>query len=118
MVGRGDPMVEGRALPVQTAVTEIEPYLIGKDPRQVVHHWQAIYRHAFYRGGPGLTSALSGIDMALWDLKGKALGGPVYELAGGPTPRRARGYAHPPTPAQRKEGRATRLTPFTTRAAK
>src|SRR5262245_39568855 len=52
IVGLGEPVVEGRALTVQTALKEIEPYLIGKDPRQVVHHWQAIYRHAFYRGGP------------------------------------------------------------------
>src|SRR5947209_3376131 len=72
IVGLGEPIVEGRALTVQAAVKEIEPYLIGKDPRQVVHHWQAIYRHAFYRGGPVLTSALSGIDQALWDIKGKA----------------------------------------------
>ena len=85
IVGLGEPIVEGRAETVATAVKEIEPYLIGKDPRQVVHHWQAIYRHAFYRGGPILTSALSGIDMALWDIKGKALGVPVYELLGGPT---------------------------------
>ncbi|MBY0512803.1 MAG: hypothetical protein K2P78_02710 [Gemmataceae bacterium] len=49
---------------------------------------QAIYRHAFYRGGPVLTSALSGIDMALWDIKGKGLGVPVYEpLAAPPAPR-------------------------------
>src|SRR5205085_7091142 len=47
IVGLGEPLVEGRALTVQTAVKEIEPYLVGKDPRQVVHHWQAIYRHAF-----------------------------------------------------------------------
>ena len=60
----------------------------------MVHHWQAIYRHAFYRGGPILTSALSGIDMALWDIKGKALGVPVYELLGGPTRDRVRVYAH------------------------
>src|SRR5689334_17174524 len=92
IVGLGEPIVEGRALTVQTAIQEIEPYLIGKDPRQVVHHWQAIYRHAFYRGGPVLTSALSGIDMALWDIKGKALGVPVYELLGGPTRRRVRVY--------------------------
>jgi galactonate dehydratase len=91
IVGLGEPLVEGRALTVQTAVREIEPYLIGKDPRQVVHHWQAIYRHAFYRGGPIMTSALSGIDMALWDIKGKALGVPVYELLGGPTRRRGGG---------------------------
>ena len=85
IVGLGEPIVEGRAETVATAIKEIEPYLVGKDPRQVVHHWQAIYRHAFYRGGPILTSALSGIDMALWDIKGKALGVPVYELLGGPT---------------------------------
>ena len=47
--------------------------IAGKDPRPVAHHWQAIYRHAFYRGGPILTSALSGIDIALWDIKGKIL---------------------------------------------
>ncbi len=56
IVGLGEPIVEGRALTVATAVQEIEPYLVGKDPRQVVHHWQAIYRHAFYRGGPILRS--------------------------------------------------------------
>jgi galactonate dehydratase len=93
VVGLGEPIIEGRALTVAAAVKEIEAYLLGKDPRQVVHHWQAIYRHAFYRGGPILTSALSGIDMALWDIKGKALGVPVYELLGGPTRRRVRVYA-------------------------
>ncbi len=94
IVGLGEPILEGRATTCAEAVKEIEPYLIGKDPRQVVHHWQAIYRHAFYRGGPILTSALSGIDMALWDIKGKALGVPVYELLGGPTRSRVRVYAH------------------------
>src|SRR6476620_2535555 len=52
IVGLGEPIVEGRAATVATAVKEIEPYLVGKDPRQVVNHWPAIYRHAFYRGGP------------------------------------------------------------------
>ena len=99
IVGLGEPVVEGRAETVATAVKEVEPYLVGKDPRHITHHWQAIYRHAFYRGGPVLTSALSGIDMALWDIKGKALGVPVYELLGGPTRRRVRVYAHASTPA-------------------
>lgn len=94
IVGLGEPVTEGRSLTCATAVKEIEPYLIGKDPRRVAHHWQAIYRHAFYRGGPVLTSALSGIDQALWDIKGKALGVPVYELFGGPTRDRVRVYAH------------------------
>src|SRR2546429_7943314 len=62
IVGLGEPILEGRALTCAEGVKEIEPYLVGKDPRQVVHHWQAIYRHAFYRGGPILTSVLSGID--------------------------------------------------------
>jgi len=94
IVGLGEPILEGRAKTCAEAVKEIEPYLVGKDPRRVVHHWQAIYRHAFYRGGPLLTSALSGIDQALWDIKGKALGVPVYELLGGPTRDKVRVYAH------------------------
>ena len=65
IVGLGEPILEGRARTCAEAVKEIEPYLVGKDPRRVAHHWQAIYRHAFYRGGPVLTSALSGIDQAL-----------------------------------------------------
>ena len=64
VVGWGEPIVEGRAKTCAEAIREIETYLIGKDPRHVVHHWQSIYRHAFYRGGPVLTSALSGIDQA------------------------------------------------------
>src|SRR5256714_8878422 len=104
IVGLGEPITEGRALTCAEAVKEIEPYLIGKDPRRVVHHWQAIYKHAFYRGGPILTSALSGIDQALWDIKGKALGVPIYELLGGPTRDRIRVYAHGDRPEQLKEG--------------
>jgi galactonate dehydratase len=84
----------------------------------VAHHWQAIYRHAFYRGGPVLTSALSGIDQALWDLKGKALGVPVYELLGGPTRDKIRVYAHAGTLAQMKERRSQGFTAFKTGPAK
>jgi galactonate dehydratase len=98
-------------------VKELEPYLVGKDPRHVVHHWQAIYRHAFYRGGPILTSALSGVDMALWDIKGKALGVPVYELLGGPTRRRVRVYAHARSVESLKNGLAQGFTAFKTQPA-
>jgi len=98
VTGLGEPLLEGRALTVKTAIQEVEPYLIGKDPRRIIHHWQAIYRHAFYRGGPILTSALSGIDHALWDIKGKLLGVPVYELFGGPTRDRVRVYGRASTP--------------------
>jgi galactonate dehydratase len=118
LVGLGEPILEGRAQTCAAAVKEIEPYLIGKDPRQVVHHWQAIYRHAFYRGGPILTSALSGIDQALWDIKGKALGVPVYELLGGPTRRRVRVYAHAATPEKIKELLGKGFTAFKTNPAK
>ena len=118
IVGLGEPITEGRALTCAEAVKEIEPYLIGKDPRRVAHHWQAIYRHAFYRGGPILTSALSGIDQALWDIKGKALGVPVYELLGGPTRDRVRVYAHANTPEQMKERLAQGFTAFKTGPAK
>jgi len=112
IVGLGEPITEGRALTCRTAVEELAPYLIGKDPRRVVHHWQAIYRHAFYRGGPILTSALSGIDQALWDIKGKALGVPVYELLGGPTRDRVRVYAHAGKPELIKEKKALGFTAF------
>lgn len=114
IVGLGEPVVEGRAETVATAVKEIEPYLVGKDPRRVVHHWQAIYRHAFYRGGPVLTSALSGIDMALWDIKGKALGVPVYELLGGPTRNKVRLYYHVQNPADIRQGVGMGFTAFKT----
>lgn len=118
ITGLGEPVLEGRALTCKAAVDEIAPYLIGKDPRRVAHHWQAIYRHAFYRGGPLLTSALSGIDQALWDIKGKALGVPVYELLGGRTRDRVRVYAHAGTPEtviqKKKEG----FTAFKTGPAK
>src|SRR5881409_2903815 len=114
IVGLGEPILEGRAKTCAAAVEEIAPYLIGKDPRNVVHHWQAIYRHAFYRGGPLLTSALSGVEQALWDIKGKFLGVPIYELLGGPTRDRVRIYAHARTPADIKKLAARGFTAFKT----
>lgn len=118
ITGLGEPITEGRALTCAEAVKEIEPYLVGKDPRPVAKHWQAIYRHAFYRGGPILTSALSGIDQALWDIKGKALGIPVYELLGGPMRDRVRVYAHAGQPDQMKQLRQQGFTAFKTGVAK
>ncbi len=91
VVGWGE-MLKDNSKMCAVGAKEVGPYLIGKDPRRVVHHWQAIYRHSFYRGGPVLTAVLSGIDQALWDIKGKALGVPVYELLGGPTRDRIRIY--------------------------
>ncbi len=83
IVGWGEPVIEGRARTVATAVEELSGYLIGRDPRQINDLWQTMYRGGFYRGGPILMSALAGIDQALWDIKGKDLGKPVYELLGG-----------------------------------
>lgn len=118
VVGLGEPLLEGRALTIQTAIKELEPYLIGKDPRQVVHHWQAIYRHAFYRGGPILTSALSGVDQALWDIKGKLLGVPVYELFGGPTRDRVRIYGRASNAEDMKKRKQEGYTVIKTGVAK
>lgn len=118
VTGLGEPLLEGRALTIQTAIREIEPYLIGKDPRQVQHHWQAIYRHAFYRGGPILTSALSGIDQALWDIKGKLLNVPVYELLGGPTRDRVRIYGRAGNATDMKKRVAEGYTVIKTSVAK
>jgi galactonate dehydratase len=92
VAGWGEPVVEGRAATVRTAVEELAAYLIGKDPFRIEDHFQVLYRSGFYRGGPVLTSALSGIEQALWDIKGKALGVPVYELLGGAARDRMRIY--------------------------
>jgi galactonate dehydratase len=92
-VGWGEPVVEGRARTVETAVEELfEAYLLGEDPARIEDHWQTMYRGGFYRGGPVLMSAIAGVDQALWDLKGKALGAPVHELLGGPVRDRMRVY--------------------------
>ncbi len=81
--GWGEPVVEGRADAVRTAVHEFEKYLIGKDPLRIEDHWQVMYRAGFYRGGPETMSAIAGIDQALWDIKGRCYNAPVYELLGG-----------------------------------
>ena len=92
IVGLGEPVLEGRAQTTAAAVQEIGRYLIGQDPRRIEHHWQAIYRGQYYRGGPVLTSALSGIEQALWDIMGKWLDQPVYQLLGGATRDKIRMY--------------------------
>jgi galactonate dehydratase len=114
ITGLGEPITEGRADTCAAAIKEMEPYLLGKDARRVMHHWQAIYRHSFYRGGPILTSALSGLEQALWDIKGKALGVPIYELLGGPTRDRIRIYAHARTPESVRKAKAEGFTTFKT----
>lgn len=92
IVGLGEPYLEGRAKTCAVGIEEAAPYLIGRDPRHVVHHWQNLFRNTCYHDDLILTSVVSGIDQALWDIKGKALGVPIYEMLGGPTRSRIRIY--------------------------
>ena len=73
LVGWGEPVVEGRSRTVAMCVEEHKEFLLGQDPLRIEHLWQALYRGTFYRGGPVLVSAISGIEQALWDIKGKIL---------------------------------------------
>ena len=92
LVGWGEPSLEGRAETQRTSVAELSRFLIGQDSNRIEHLWQLMFRGDFYRGGPVMTSAISGIDQALWDLKGKRLGVPVYELLGGAVRDKIRMY--------------------------
>ena len=93
LVGWGEPVVEGKAATVAAAVEEMADFVIGHDATRIEDLWQVLYRGGFYRGGPVLMSAISGIDQALWDIKGKALGAPVYDLLGGAVRDKIRVYA-------------------------
>ena len=93
ITGWGEPIVEGRAQTVRTAVEELGDQLIGADPLRIEDHWQTLTKGGFYRGGPILASAVAGIDQALWDIKGKALGVPIWQLLGGAVRDRMRTYA-------------------------
>ncbi|MBI3367619.1 MAG: galactonate dehydratase [Burkholderiales bacterium] len=93
ITGWGEPVLEGRARTVETAAREFGQTLIGRDPRRINDLWQTMYRGHFYRGGAILMSAIAGIDQALWDIKGKALGVPVHELLGGRVRDRMKVYS-------------------------
>jgi galactonate dehydratase len=90
--GWGEPVVEGKADTVHAAVTEMSEYLIGKDPMRIEDMFQVLYRGGFYRGGPILSSAISGIEQALWDIKGKFYNAPIYDLLGGACRDKTRVY--------------------------
>ncbi len=92
--GYGEATLEGKAKTVESAVGELSRYLIGKDPSAIERHFQEMYRRAFYAGGEVLTSAITGVETAMWDIKGKTLGVPVYELLGGRTRDRIKLYAN------------------------
>jgi len=91
--GWGEPVIEGKAAVVAAAVEEFKDYLIGKDPFTIEDHWQVMYRAYFYRGGPEVMSAISGIDQALWDIKGKFHNMPIYEMLGGKCRSKLRVYS-------------------------
>ncbi|MFJ7769779.1 galactonate dehydratase [Streptomyces sp. NPDC097107] len=93
IVGWGEPVVEGRAATVRTAVHELAELLVGQDPSRIEDHWQVMTKGSFYRGGPVLSSAVAGLDQALWDIAGKRFGVPVHVLLGGPVRDRVRAYS-------------------------
>ncbi|OUZ11604.1 galactonate dehydratase [Aeromicrobium sp. PE09-221] len=92
IVGWGEPVIEGQAEIVRTAVEVLSERLIGADPRRIEDLWQVMMKSGFYRGGPILSSAVAGIDQALWDIAGKSLGVPVHQLLGGHVRDRIRVY--------------------------
>ena len=94
LVGWGETTLEGKPKSTWAAVEELAEYFVGQDPLRIEHHWQHVYRSAFFRGGNVLMSALSGIDQALWDIAGKYYNVPTYMLLGGAVRDRIRVYAH------------------------
>src|SRR5437867_6961937 len=93
--GLGDATLNGRELAVASYLEEhVIPCLIGRDPFQSEDMWQYLYRGAYWRGGPVTMTAIAAVDMALWDIKGKALNTPVYNLLGGKSRNGVLVYAH------------------------
>lgn len=82
-VGWGEATLEGNVEAVVGAIDAARDHLVGHDPNRIEDAWQLLFRHGFYRGGPVLMSAIAGLDQALWDIKARKLGVPVYELLGG-----------------------------------
>ncbi|MCC6455905.1 MAG: galactonate dehydratase [Caldilineaceae bacterium] len=92
LIGYGEPMNYEHWRVVAQAVADMAEYLVGKDPLQIEDHWQALYRSSYSRSMPVMVSALSGIEMAMWDVFGKSVGMPVWKLLGGSVRNRVRVY--------------------------
>ena len=92
VVGEGHTTVHRKAATCKAAVDDLERVLVGRDPTRIEFLWQAMYRWPRWRGGPILNSAVSAIDIALWDIAGKVLDAPVYQLLGGAAKKKIRLY--------------------------
>ena len=92
-VGIGEGGVHGWQRPTQAMIKTMEPYLLGKNPDHIEHHYQWLYRSSHFMGSV-VQGALSAIDIALWDIKGKRLEVPIFDLMGGKTRDRVRCYMH------------------------
>jgi len=95
ITGVGEGSVTSKAATMKAAIDEHQRYLVGKDPSDIEMHWQAMYRWPRWRGGPILNSAISAVEIALWDIFGQALGQPIYKLIGGKARSKIRMYIHP-----------------------
>jgi len=95
LTGLGEATLPSKALTMSHAILEHKRYLLGQDPTEIERHWQAMFRGPRYRGGPIIMSAISAIDIALWDIFGKALDLPVWQLLGGKARDRVRVYPKP-----------------------
>jgi galactonate dehydratase len=96
VTGLGEASLGGQTHAVLGAIKDLEPLLLGADPSRIEHIWQQAYRHAFWRGGITFLSALAGIEVALWDIKGQTLGIPIWRMMGGLVRERIRAYANGP----------------------
>ena len=96
LTGLGEASLGGQTNAVLGALKDLEPVLLGADAARIEHLWQQAYRHAFWHGGPTFLSALAGVEVALWDIQGQALGVPIHRLLGGPVRERIRAYANGP----------------------
>src|SRR6187401_3330732 len=95
LYGLGDATLNGRELAVASYLSDhVIPLLIGRDARRIEDVWQFLYKGAYWRRGPVTMSAIAAVDTALWDLKGKTLGAPVYQLLGGASRDAVRVYGH------------------------
>ena len=86
ITGVGEGSVTSKAATMKAAIDEHHRYLVGRDPTDIEMHWQAMYRWPRWRGGPILNSAISAVEIALWDILGQAVGQPIYQLIGGKGP--------------------------------